>query len=264
MASVPGVKQEFQVAVRADLVPDRIKAWSVYRAARRVYRFRDSQPFKRFRQKHLRNDRRLIEDYLAREPAAKLHLGCGDNILKGWLNTDYYPASADIPHIDATVRFPLPDDRFELVFSEHMIEHLTPAGAINMLKESLRVLRPGGRIRVSTPDLEALVAIYQKPEQPLHRQYLKWHAETWLQDQPLTTPAAVLNDFYRNWGHLLILDEDTLRRALEMAGFADIVRCELNVSADPGLRNLEHEGRMPAGLLKLHTMTLEAVKPASA
>ena len=47
---------------------------------------------------------------------------------------------------------------------------------------------------------------------------------------------------------------------LQDAGFQSIVRCALQESTTPELRNLEHETRMPPDFLRLETMTLEGSK----
>ena len=70
----------------------------------------------------------------------------------------------------------------------------------------------------------------------------------------------VINNFVRDWGHLFIYDEKILRFSLEQAGFSNVIRCELNTSADEGLRDLEFEPRLPPGFLRLETMTLEATR----
>ena len=104
----------------------------------------------------------LVRDYLRQHGPKKLHLGCGQNAIPGWLNTDYYPRRQDILHLDATKPFPLPAESFDYVFSEHMIEHITYHDGLTMLKESRRVLKPGGRIRISTPDLKFLIELKKK------------------------------------------------------------------------------------------------------
>ena len=70
-----------------------------------------------------RTDRKLVDDYLNQAPVRKLHIGCGSNVIPGWLNADYFPRSRNILHLDATKPFSLlGSDIFDYVFSEHMIE----------------------------------------------------------------------------------------------------------------------------------------------
>src|SRR5215216_3456181 len=94
-------------------------------------------------------------------PSRKLHLGCGKHSLAGWLNTDMNecPASSIIK-LDATKPFPFEPGSFAYVFSEHMIEHIPFKDGTSMLKECFRVLQPGGKIRIATPDFRFLVNLY--------------------------------------------------------------------------------------------------------
>ncbi|MCI0599716.1 MAG: methyltransferase domain-containing protein [Beijerinckiaceae bacterium] len=71
-----------------------------------------------------RVDRNIIEAYAARNSVRKLHIGCGNHILDGWLNSDYYPRSSAILHLDATQPFPFQNEEFDFIFCEHMIEHV--------------------------------------------------------------------------------------------------------------------------------------------
>ena len=47
---------------------------------------------------------------------------------------------------------------------------------------------------------------------------------------------------------------------MKQVGFTNIVKCDLGESEDPELCNLENEKRLPAGLLRLETVTLEGIK----
>jgi SAM-dependent methyltransferase len=59
-----------------------------------------------------------------------------------------------VRYVDVTKRFPFRNEEFENVFSSHMLEHLHPLDAEHCLRETHRVLAPGGVARISVPDLE--------------------------------------------------------------------------------------------------------------
>jgi predicted SAM-dependent methyltransferase len=204
-----------------------------------------------------RLDRQLVEQYLRQSQVQKLHIGCGGNLLPGWLNADFLPESRDVLHIDATKPFLFPNDAFDYVFSEHMIEHISYHHGVKMLEECRRVLNPDGKIRISTPDLAFLVNLYREDKSPLQTQYINWAARTFIPGVPAVHETFVINNFVRDWGHTFIYDEITLRTAMMRAGFVNIVRCDLQESEDPALCNLENETRMPPGFLRLETLTLE-------
>ncbi len=54
-----------------------------------------------------------------------------------------------------------------------------------------------------------------------------------------------------------------LRSALESAGFVGVTGCGLNESSEAALRGLANEKRLPDGFLRLETLTLEGMKPAT-
>lgn len=45
------------------------------------------------------------------------------NIMDGWLNTDFYPRK-NVPFLNVLKPLPFPDNSFDYVFSEHMVEHI--------------------------------------------------------------------------------------------------------------------------------------------
>jgi predicted SAM-dependent methyltransferase len=122
----------------------------------------------------------------------RLHLGCGSTVVNGWVNIDKSP-SARVPapvravlrrvgvlnadqanavfpegivHADVRRGLAYADGTVGYVYSSHMIEHMARWQALALLRECHRVLRPGGVVRVVTPDLALLVAEYQRGEAP--------------------------------------------------------------------------------------------------
>lgn len=198
--------------------------------------------------------------YLNSHPVTKIQLGCGGNLLDGWLNTDgqcdgwFHP---DGVKLDASQPFPIPDNSFDYVFSEHMIEHLDYWGGQNMLAESFRIMKPGARIRISCPDFQFLIDMYTNPEK-LHLDYVEQTKPAWA---PFPDPIFTFNNYVRDWGHKFIYNKKILQLSMTAAGFDNITQHAISESTDPVLQDLEISSRMPNGFLQLETMTFEAVKP---
>jgi predicted SAM-dependent methyltransferase len=202
--------------------------------------------------------------YLETAEESKLHLGCGDLILAGWLNSDAFPRRLGVVYCNATKQFPFPDNSFAYVFTEHMIEHLPQRGGENLVRESFRVLRPGGRVRIATPDLNKIIALKRSGLSDTEREYLAW--------QTAQIPSAIegsacftINTFVRAWGHAFIYDFDTLKQILERNGYTDVQEFAPGESDVPALRSVEHHAEIfpnPAFNL-VETMVVEAAKPAA-
>ena len=210
-------------------------------------------------------DRELIARHLADQPNPRLQLGCGTRPLAGWLNSDFSPRTLEAVRIDATKPLPFADDTFAHVYSEHMIEHLDHLAGDRLLAEIRRVLRPGGRVRVSTPDLGRLLGLFRPREERSddERRYIELiigrHVEG--VDPEVANPVYVLNNNVRDWGHRFLYDAPTLRSAMQRAGFDQIEQFGLQDSNDPVLRDLANDARMPTGMVAFETMTFEAVAP---
>jgi predicted SAM-dependent methyltransferase len=205
-------------------------------------------------------DRKFAERYILQSKVRKLHLGCGWNLLPGWLNVDYIPERRGALYLDARRPFFFKDETFDFIFSEHMIEHMSYHDGLNMLGECHRILKRHGNIRIATPDLAFLIALYRDDKSSLQRDYIAWANHTFVRDAPEDNEVFVINNFMRDWGHMFIYNENTLRTAMINAGFADIVKCELRKSKHDALCNLESLARIPTKFLELETITLEGTK----
>jgi len=205
-------------------------------------------------------DQKISQDYFSQSGLKKLHIGCGENILKDWLNSDYYPLHDSIFYLDATHKFPFADNTFDYVFSEHMIEHVPFSQGNFMLSECYRVLKPNGVIRISTPDLQFLMKLYQAEKTSLHHEYIHYAIANHVNYAPYDDAIFVINNFVRNWGHTFIYDEKTLTASLTAAKFTHIHTCEIRQSKHETLQDLELEERMPEGYVELESLILEGVK----
>jgi predicted SAM-dependent methyltransferase len=91
---------------------------------------------------------------------SRLNLGCGKKLIPGWVNCDFHSGETGVVSHDLRQPLPFPGETFDFVYHSHVLEHLRPKQAENLLQECLRVLRPGGILRVVIPDLEQRASIY--------------------------------------------------------------------------------------------------------
>jgi len=209
----------------------------------------------------------LLKEYLSKygsEP--KLQIGCGAMLLDGWFNTDIV-YNDKVAYLDAASRYPFNDNTFGFIFAEHLFEHLSLDQEMAMLRESLRVLKPGGVLRLSLPSADFLMNILERKAETTA--YVKWAVNSIprlkivrenIKDEN-DFPVYVVNNFYRDWGHQTLHNEKSLSNLLERHGFAEIMTCGVGQSVHSALRNIEqHMNTIPDEFNKLETMIIEAKK----
>ena len=207
----------------------------------------------------------LIKSYLNNNSSRKLHIGAGDNFLQGWLNTDIHYRYKKVAFLNAARVFPFEDNTFDYIFSEHQIEHITYPQAKFMLNECFRILKPNGKIRISTPNLKTLVSLCDDDKNKLKERYIHWLTDNYLpelaKEQKYSATYAI-NNAYSRWGHKFIYDYETLSRVLEDIGFDDFNLCDYGESSDEILKGIEshHNAAKDLEMVIFETFTLEATK----
>lgn len=145
---------------------------------------------------------RVTRPYLRRwlnSPGPKiLNLGGGNVLFDRWLTADVVPR-ADV-YMNITRPLPLLDHCIDVVYSEEVIEHIPLDLGRAMLRECLRVLKPGGWLRITTPSLD------------------------YFAKRALSSPDYVteINDIFYLHSHRHIYSEAELKRELAAAGFANL------------------------------------------
>jgi predicted SAM-dependent methyltransferase len=182
----------------------------------------------------------VIESYLKFTERKRLHLGCGGNLLEGWLNSDILDVENDMIFIDVRDKLPFDNDTFDFVYSEHLLEHLSYDEGEGMLEECLRILKRGGVCRMSTPDLGFLIEFYAN-DTVENSEYLEWASEFYWQF-PTYSKALVVNHYFRSWGHKSIWDFQLLRDSCERLGFRKVTQEDVGKSAFRELRDIERHG----------------------
>lgn len=87
----------------------------------------------------------------------RLHLGCGENYLEGYVNVDFPPSEHTVikPRADLfkDIRdLEYPEESVDEVRSHHLFEHFSRVEAIDLLLKWMKWLKPGGILRIETPD----------------------------------------------------------------------------------------------------------------
>ena len=107
--------------------------------------------------------RLLIRPKLPYNPDGKIfiHLGCGDIASPEFINVDARSA----PHVhyvrDVCDLSIFPDNYADLVYACHILEHIVPEKLVKVLWEWKRILKVGGILRISVPDFDKLLAVYE-------------------------------------------------------------------------------------------------------
>lgn len=205
---------------------------------------------------HLRDHNQLLN----------LQIGCAQHIIPDWLNTDVKPIFKGAIYLDASKKFPLPNNTFNYVFSEHTIEHLGYQEGTGMIKECFRILKPGGRIRMATPDLQKILEIdANAAKSPTQEKYIRWITDNFINSDHVYLESLVVNNAFTNWGHNFIYDEKTLTKILKDTGFVKIERQCVGKSKDENLVNLEFHGKIIGDeeINVYETMVLEGLKPGA-
>jgi SAM-dependent methyltransferase len=177
----------------------------------------------------------------------KLNLGCGSRVVSGWVHVDYAVGAklAKLPlfrqvnrklHLfslewdprilihDLRRPLPWPGDSVAVVYSSHTLEHLSRQDGLQLLKESARILRQGGIIRIVVPDLGHFIAEYQSGGFPA--------------DEFVERLGVLYSDERGRFGtflasmvqfpHRCMYDAKTLVKALDGAGFEACVHEPFN------------------------------------
>jgi predicted SAM-dependent methyltransferase len=176
----------------------------------------------------------------------RVNLGCGYRPMAGWVNVDI----ARGPQIDIVWdlrrSLPFPNESCAVIFSEHVIEHLSKDDGENLLRECYRVLQPGGALRLSTPDAELYLKSYATDGEFLRHPGFTLSMET---------PLDRINQMMREFGqHLWVYDERSLRLSLARLGFTSISRMRFGESLHPALRGVDCQSR------EFESLYMEAVK----
>lgn len=188
----------------------------------------------------------------------KVNVASGPMLFAGWVNLDHvdmasyaqfllHTGTAGLPEHQAALArraqavgqldfqvcdlrkgLPFPNDSVDFVYFGQAIEHLNPLYEVPpFLAECRRVLRPGGMVRISTPDLDLILASYLKGDmlefaveqpQPYRDARSKALRLAYLLFGSLGPHST--NDHYE--GHHMVYNQASMTEVLEAAGFINV------------------------------------------
>jgi hypothetical protein len=167
----------------------------------------------------------------------KLNLGCGprsDHKLPlPWLNVDLSGPAADLL-VDIRT---LPSDwtdHFCEVRASHVLEHLFLVDMERALSEWVRVLEPGGLLRITVPDLDIVISSLVRLSDPKGRA-----------SETIEGTSAVLAQIYgvgyespsteEQWRHRFLFSKRTLQKLLSKIPVLERIEC-YEREEDPAFR----------------------------
>lgn len=191
-----------------------------------------------------------------------IQYGCGVTAPNGWVNFDASPTlrlqkipifgrvatngrvtfPQNVRYGDVVKGLPIADASADLVYCSHVLEHLSHEDCRIAIRETHRILRPGGIFRGVLPDLERIAKDYLENNEPSA-------AIRFMEDSLLGLGSrrrgvrgiAVLA--FGNSRHLWMWDFKALAAELETLGFHDIRRAQFSDSVEPAFGAVEQQSR---------------------
>ena len=99
----------------------------------------------------------LIRIALSKLTKVRINLKVGEQLSDAYDLTDFRSFT-----YSAGDALPFADESFDFIYSEHFFEHLFLDESLSLLKECMRIMRPGAVIRTCVPDAD--LRTYMKPE----------------------------------------------------------------------------------------------------
>lgn len=212
---------------------------------------------------------------MTERPQRRLNIGCGDRPTAGWVNYDNslsvmlgrlpglavllariglvagsqlnfarVASAAGIRYANVTSRIPEDDSSVDLIYSCHMLEHLTRHDALSFLKECRRVLKPQGALRIVVPDLRILIENYLAGGDADHFVASLYIVPT----EPEGFLSRVKCALVGGRLHLWMYDAESLRELMRTAGFASVVTLPAGETTIKGVEGIDLRERCEESL----------------
>lgn len=168
----------------------------------------------------------------------KVNIAAGKAGKEGWVNVDLFPAPGINCLYDSRKELPFPTGSVKGIFTEHFFEHIDYTEEVPIfLQECLRVLQPGGVIRLVVPDSEKYIRAYVEGTEALNalRGIREDGTDRYFPNKYRTSMELFNTAFRQEYQHKWMYDYDNLRDVLELMGFAEVKRSAFGESRLEGL-----------------------------
>jgi predicted SAM-dependent methyltransferase len=175
----------------------------------------------------------------------KLHLGCGEKHIKGFINVDVRKLNGvdlvdDIKKLNSFEK-----ESVDLIYASHVLEHIGRREYVSVLSRWYDLLKVSGKLRIAVPDFEKVVEHYNENKNlPVLRGFL-YGGQTYEQ-----------NYHYCTW------DFNTLSEDLKNLGFKNVYRYDWTSTEHANIDDfsqsyLPHMDKING---KLMSLNIEAIK----
>lgn len=197
-----------------------------------------------------------------------VHYGCGQAAPPEWRNFDVSPTlriqktpiigailkkslgqvfDKNVQFGDITDGLPgIKDGTVDGAYCSHVLEHMSLEHFRTALRNTYKMLKPGGIFRIIMPDLEVLVRDYVNDKDVKHDPEASITLIKRMMMGVEVRPRnfmAVTKHLFGYLEHLWLWDWESTEKELRDAGFTNIRRCEFNDSADPMFKLVENKKR---------------------
>ena len=153
----------------------------------------------------------IREKGLPKTPDGKVlfHIGCGEINSPEYINID---ARKD-KHIHIVTRnifrlWMIPANTADLIYMCHILEHVPRSQLSEVLKEMYRILKPNGKLRISVPDFDYIISIYNDTNHEI---------------EYISPPLMGGQDYPENF-HFEVFNKNYLEKLLRANKFSNVIQ----------------------------------------
>lgn len=178
----------------------------------------------------------------------RLHLGCGEKLLSGYVNIDYPADEHNVMRVNADyeaniTKLDFPPESVDEIRLHHVFEHFNRVTALAMLIKWQQWLKIGGILHIETPDLMGCAEVLTSN--------LPWHVK-------MGTVRHLAGDQAASWAyHVDHWFPERYQRTLKRLGFGEVTTQTSRWPQEPYLCNVQALG------IKTHHLEIDQLLTAA-